>query len=153
MLDEVKALAHLLSHHLLSGLIVWNKLVKRRIEQTDVDRHAVHALQDAIEILLLQGQKLGQSHLTASLVVGKDHLSHGLDLISIEEHMLGAAQADAHCTKPLCHLGIVRSVGIGAHHHAGVFVTEVHELGEIARDLGRLGLHLTLINLTGRTVD
>ena len=36
----------------------------------------------------------------ARLVVGEDHLAHGADAVLLEEHVLGAAQADAFGAEP-----------------------------------------------------
>ena len=44
--------------------------------------------------LLLEGLERGQGRLAPGLVVGQDHLPHVDDPLALEEHVLGAAQAD-----------------------------------------------------------
>jgi hypothetical protein len=47
------------------------------------------------EVGALHRQQLGQRGAAARLVVGQDHLAHGDDAVALEEHVLGAAEADA----------------------------------------------------------
>ena len=153
VLDHLHAHAHLVGHGLLAFQVVGYELVERRVEQTDVHRHAVHAFQDAIEVLLLIGQQLGEGFLAAFLAVGEDHLTHGLDLLVLEEHVLGTAQADTHGTEVAGHLSVVRRVGIGADDEACVFVAKLHQFGEVACDLCGTCLHLAEVYLARRTVE
>ncbi len=67
------------------------------------------------EIVALHRQQLGERGAAAVLVVGQDHLAHRADAVLLEEHVLGAAQADAFGAEPDGDAGIVRRVGIGAH--------------------------------------
>ena len=132
MFDEINTLSHLLGHGLLTGPILGDELVQRRVEQTDIDGHAVHALQNAIEILLLKREQFSQSYLPFFLCVGENHLTHSLDFVLIEEHVLRTAQTDTHSTELLRHLGVVRCVSIGAHNHTCIFVAKAHKFGKIA---------------------
>ena len=132
MFNEINTLSHLLGHGLLTGQILGNELVQRRVEQTDIDGHAVHALQNAIEILLLKREQFSQSYLPFFPCVGENHLTHGLDFVLIEEHVLRTAQANTHCTKLVCDLSVVRCVSIGAHNHTCILVAKAHKLGKIA---------------------
>jgi hypothetical protein len=45
----------------------------------------------------------------------EDHLAHRVDLLALEEHVLGAAQADALGPEEQRGLGLVALVGVGAH--------------------------------------
>ena len=74
---------------------VRNELVKRRIEQADRDRQALHLAEEAFEVALLHRQDLGQSAFAAVLRVGEDHLANRVDAIGLEEHVLGTAKPDA----------------------------------------------------------
>ena len=66
----------------------------------------------------LHRQDLGQRRAPALLVVGQDHLAHGDDAVAVEEHVLGAAKADALGAE-LARLGRVeRRLGVGAHAQA-----------------------------------
>ena len=51
------------------------------------------------------------------LVVGDDHLAHRDDAVGVEEHMLGAAQADAFRAEFPRRRGVQRRFGVGAHFH------------------------------------
>ena len=79
----------------LAGVVVREELVERRIEQADGHRQAVHRLEDADEVLLLVGLEGREGLLPPLLVVGEDHLPHVDDPLALEEHVLGAAEADA----------------------------------------------------------
>ena len=54
-----------------------------------------HDLEQLDEVVALHRQDLGQRLLPALGVAGQDHLLHGDDAVGLEEHVLGAAQADA----------------------------------------------------------
>ena len=41
------------------------------------------------------GSSLASAALRSSSVLGEDHLAHRVDAVALEEHVLGAAQADA----------------------------------------------------------
>ena len=75
--------------------LVRQELVQRRIEQADRHRQAGHDLEQRLEVGALHRQDLGERAPAAGLVVGADHLAHGEDAARLEEHVLGAAQADA----------------------------------------------------------
>ena len=77
------------------GLGVRQEFVQRRIEQPDRDRQALHDLEQLDEIRALHRQQLRQRGAAGLLVLGEDHLAHGADAGLLEEHVLGAAKADA----------------------------------------------------------
>ena len=90
--------------------VVRQELVQRRIEQADRHRQALHRLEDADEVLALERQQLRQGRLAASSsFVGQDHLPHGEDAVAVEEHVLGAAQADALGAELAGPLGVGRA--------------------------------------------
>jgi hypothetical protein len=60
-----------------------------------VTGQAGHDLEQLDEVLALHRLDLGQRGAAALLVVGQDHLADGDDAVALEEHVLGAAQADA----------------------------------------------------------
>ena len=99
-------------------LEVRQELVERRIEEADDDRQAVHRLEDALEVALLELLELGHrgversrpppapSAMSASpdaafalarvaCVRDEDRAAHDLEALALAEHVLGAAQADA----------------------------------------------------------
>ena len=76
-----------------------NELVQRGIQVTDGDGAAFHCLVDALEVTLLHGLELSQSLLALLDGVGADHLADCSDTVTLEEHVLGTAQADAFCAE------------------------------------------------------
>ncbi len=73
---------------------VGQELVQRRVEQPHGHRQPVHRLEDLQEVLLLQRRERVEGGLLALVVLGEDQLLHQLPPVA-EEHVLGAAQADA----------------------------------------------------------
>ena len=75
---------------------VGEELVQRRIEQADRDREA-HRAEDADEVVaLVYGRSLASAAFAARAGCRReDHLAHGVDAVALEEHVLGAAEADA----------------------------------------------------------
>ena len=64
--------------HVLGHLLeARQELVQRRVEQPDRDRQALHLLEQALEVLLLEGQKLVVEDPAALLLgLGHDHRAH-----------------------------------------------------------------------------
>ena len=71
------------------------EFVQRRVEQADGDRPAGHHAENARKIAPLHRQQLGQRGAALRRGAGDDHLAHGGDAVGLEEHVLGARQADA----------------------------------------------------------
>ena len=151
--DLLKRYAQLLGQLTLLLLRVGCKLVQGGIQQTDDHGITLHRLEQALEVATLHRQQLRQRHTTTSLIIGQNHLTHSLDTVALEEHMLRTAQSDTLGTESKCLLGIARGVGIGAHLHRGVLTGEFHQLTEIAAKVGILRSHLTQVNLTCRSVE
>ena len=99
-------------HHQLFAL--GQELVQRRIDGADRHRAAVHRLEDAVEIVALQRQQLVERLAAIGFVVGEDHPLHDRDAALAEEHVLGAAQADAARAERVGELGLIGQVGVGA---------------------------------------
>ena len=112
--------------------------MQRGIQETDVDVAAAESLVQLLEVALLHGLQLGQSGLALLHGVRADHLTDGGDTVGIEEHVLGAAQADALSAKGHSLLGVTGSVGVGADLHLTVLVRQLHDAAEVAA-LGRGG--------------
>jgi hypothetical protein len=108
------------------------ELVKGRVDQADDDRQAIHGAEEAQEILALEGQEDGQAlvdHLRVVLV--EDHPLHVRQAVLLEEHVLGAAEADALGAVLSGALGVDRVVGVGPHLEAAGVVGPGEELLEI----------------------
>jgi len=69
--------------------------VERGIQEADGHRVALEGAEDAGEIIPLVGEDLGEGDLAGLDGLGEDHLAHGVDAVAFEEHVLGAAEADA----------------------------------------------------------
>ena len=80
------------------------------------------ALNTPYEVLALHRQQLVQRLAAILLVVGENHALHDRDAAFAEEHVLGAAQADAVGAERVGQLGLVRMIGVGAHAEAAELV-------------------------------
>ena len=107
--------------------------MQRRIEQPDRDRQALHDLEQFGEVAALHRQQLGERRAAALLVVGEDHLAHRADAVGIEEHVLGAAEADAFGAELERDARVVRRVGIGAHLQLAHLVGPAHQRARTRR--------------------
>ena len=101
---------------------VRQELVQRRIEQPDVDRVAVHRLEDRLEVGALHREQLGERAPPSALVARDDHLAHGVNAVALEEHVLGATQADPFGAERRAPTRVLRRVGVGAHLEPARFV-------------------------------
>ncbi len=108
------------------------ELMQWWVKQTDINMTTVHSLKDAIEVYHLIRQQLVESFLTTFYRISKNHLTHGNNLLVIEEHVLCTCQTYTLCTEGTSHLSIMWSVGIGANLHLGVLVAEIHKFLEVA---------------------
>ena len=131
---------------------VRQEFVQRRIEQANRHRQAVHDLEQGGEIAALHRQQLVERGATAFLVVGENHLTHGDDAVALEEHVFGAAKADALGAELPRRSGVGRRIGVGAHLHTTRLVRPFHQLAKVARKLGLQHRHRALDHLTGRAV-
>ena len=129
------------------------ELVQGGIEETDGDSESVHGLEDAFEVAALHGEELGECHTAAVFVGGEDHLTHGVDAVAFEEHVLCAAEADALCAEEASLLGVAGCVGVGADECLGVFGGEVHDGTEVAVELGLYGGNLSVVYVAGGSVE
>ena len=67
------------------------KLMQRRVKQTDGARKPRHHFKNRFEVGALFGQQFGKSITPPSLVIGQDHLAHCTNPRGIKEHMFSAA--------------------------------------------------------------
>jgi hypothetical protein len=101
-------------HLLLLG--VRQELVQRRIEEADGGREALQRLEDAEEVLALVRQELRQGGFCGPASVSARIISRiGVDAVALEEHVLGAGEADAVGAERDGLGGLLRGVGVGAH--------------------------------------
>ena len=152
-LDILHGLAHILGQLGDVGLLGGDELVQGGIQEADGDGAALHGLVDALEVALLHGLQLGQGLLPLLHGVGADHLPDGGDAVLIEEHVLGAAQADALGAELPGLGGVVGRVGVGADLEAAVLVRPAHDPAELAADDGVHSGDGSVVNLAGGAVQ
>ena len=87
--------------------------------------------------------------------VGQDHLAHHRQAVGGEEHVLGAAQADALGAELAGVGGVFAGVGVGAHAQLALadLVGPLEDGVELGRRLGGGQLHLAEHDLAGGAVD
>ena len=134
-------------------ICVGQKLVHGGIEQADGDRQPGHGGEDSLKVALLHRQQLGQRALAGFGVRREDHLAHGENLPRLEEHMLGAAEADALCAELPGQLCVRGAVGVGAHAHAANAVRPAHQFAEGAAEFGQHRRHLPRHHLAAAAVQ
>ena len=135
------------------GLGVGQELVQRRIEEPYRHRQSGHDGEQLDEVLFLVRKELVQGR--AALFFGgrDDHLAHMNDPLWIEEHVLGAAEADALAAEIAGGAGVERGLRVGPHLQGAEFVHPLHQLAEITGQLGLDLGNLALENLTAGTVQ
>jgi len=171
LLDLLDRYTHLIGDFLLAFriVVVRQELVQWRIEEADGGRIALQGLEDAGEILLLVRQQLGERLFPVGHVIGEDHLAHGLDTVALEEHVLGAGQADARraegegvlvCSGVSALVRTWRRVAL-AHQsmsvlnirYVSLFFGSRRLIDQHLDDLGRRGRNLPAIDIAGGAVD
>ena len=98
-------------------------------------------------------QELLQRDAAFLFVLRQNHRPHLLDALAFEEHVLGAAQADALGAELASPLGVVRRVGVRADLHRAILVGPAHHGGEIAGQLRDLRCDRAGHHFAGRAVD
>ena len=127
--------------------------MQRRVEEADRDGLAVKRLEELREVVLLVGQDLGKGELALLDRVGADHLAERRDAALREEHVLGAAEADALGAQLARLLGVARRVRVRADLQAAELVGPRHDAAELARDRGVHGGDDAVVDVAGAAVD
>ena len=127
--------------------------MKRRIKEADGYGAALKSLIESLEVTLLIGHDLIKSSLSLLESICTDHLTESSDPVSLKEHVLGAAKADAFCAKLAGLLSVSRSICIGANLEGSVFISPGHDPAEFACDGSVNGGDDALVDVTGGAVD
>ena len=115
--------------------------MERRVDQADDDRQAVHRLEDALEVALLEHLELAHRRVEGRhdlLLVGverlagvtpglgpgrlerdEDRAAHDLQPLALAEHVLGPAEADALGAVAAGLGGLLGLVGVGPDAPSG----------------------------------
>src|SRR4051812_8445841 len=80
------------SQFLLRFFVMRKELVQGWIEETNGGRQTLQFGEHPDEIFPLIRQQLRQSLLSLLGIPSQDHLAHGIDAITLEEHVFGAAE-------------------------------------------------------------
>ncbi len=110
----------------MSFFRVRQEFVQRRIEEADRDRPPGHRFEDADEVLALVREEFVERLDARAFGFRDNHLAHRRDALRVEEHVLGAAKADAFGAELHSDVRIVRRIGVGAHFHAARGVSPFH---------------------------
>ncbi len=129
------------------------ELVKRRIQKPDRHRQPLHDLEQLDEIRPLHRQQLRERGAAGLLVFGQDHLAHGADAGFLEEHVLGAAEADALGAELDRGARIVGCIRIDAHADLADLVGPAHQGAELARQFRLDHRHAAGKHLAERAID
>ncbi|CAB4809331.1 unannotated protein [freshwater metagenome] len=91
------------------------ELVQRWVEQTNRYWQTIHGQQNLFEVDLLHTAEVGQCGEFLFGSVGENHLANHWQTVGRQEHVLGAAQADALSAEVARVGGVFASVGVGAN--------------------------------------
>ncbi len=130
-LDSLVRYAELGSEFTLFLFEVGNELMQGGVEQTNGYGKAVHYFEQALEVAALYGEELVERLATSGFVVCENHLTYGFDTIALEEHVFGAAEADALCAEVERLFGVAGGVGVCAYLEVSVFVSQFHQFAEV----------------------
>ena len=152
-LDLLNGLALSVSQLLDVLLLGGNKLMERRIQETDTYRVALKSLIQLLKVSLLYRKDLLQSSFSLLNSVGADHLAERVDPVALKEHVLGTAKADSLSTQLSGLLGVSRSICVGSYFQSSVLVSPAHDPAELACDGSVYRRNNTIINITRGAVQ
>ena len=121
---------HFLRQQVLRSMVVRQEFVQRRVEEADRRRRPLEFRKDSDEVCSLKRQQLGQRPFPVILVLGQNHLAHDVDTISLEEHVLGAAESYAGGAEGDRIGSLLRGIGIRAHLQARGLAAPIHQFLE-----------------------
>ncbi len=132
--------AEFLGEFALGGAVVGEEFVQRGVEEADGGGAAGKGAEDGLEVVALVGEEFFEGVLALFEGGGEDHFAHGVDAVAFEEHVFGAAEADAGGSEGDGVGHLVGLVGVGADVEFAVFVGPAHELGVVLVGGGVFGV-------------
>ena len=139
-------------HH--QFLALRQKLVQRRIEQSDGHRQAIHFAEQAFEIRPLKREQRVQMLAALGFGIRENHLLNVRQPVLGKEHVLGSAKSDAFRAELSCNLRVARNVGVGTDPKPADFIGHRHEFGEVAAvRIGFDGWNLAFEHSSGRAFE
>ena len=170
-----------LGHLRLIRRVLRQKLVQRRVKQTNRNRQTSHRLKYTFKVTTLIWQQLfqcpfkllfdGGIFLLYSLFLffclgctnllkhqsiiirGQNHLTHRPNPLALEEHMLGPGKPDTLSAKVSRPLCIARRIGVCANSQFAYIVTNLHKFAEVTAHRRLNRPQLSRHNLTRRAVQ
>src|SRR5881275_3037972 len=134
----IRAHTDLVRQRALRGVILWQKFMQRRIEETNRGRSSFERLENTDEIPLLIRQQFRQRFLPVIHLARQDHFAHGIDAIALEKHVFSPAKTNAAGTESDRIFHLLWRVGVSPHTHAGDLGAQINQSTEIAIRLGLL---------------
>src|SRR5262245_7537596 len=144
------------------------EFVERRIDGANRNRLAMHALEDAVEVLTLQRQQLCQRFPAIGFALRENHTLYDRDAPFAEEHVLGAAEPDALGAEGMGKFGLIGLIRVRAYPEPPERVGPRQQLLEPPietrfagveaavddlEDLARLCRHLRDLHFTAEAVE
>ncbi len=128
--------------------------MERRVDESNDDRITVHGPEESCEVLALVRKEGEGQFLSLFLIIREDHALHDREPLLLEEHVLGAAEADSSGSVGTGTLRIRGVVGIGPHIELAPIISPSEEFREPGIvDVRDLRLHHADEHLTGGSVD
>ena len=126
-----------------------NKLMQRRIQETNRNRFPLHYFIKRLEIALLERNQLFQRLFALFHGFGKDHFTDLRNSLRFKEHVLCSAKSNPFCTKTYRICRICRRICIRANPQFTEGIRPAHDSAEVAADRSLLCLNIAVVNFTG----
>ncbi len=135
-------------------VVARQELVQRRVEEADDHGVTGHRPEQADEVVALHREEGVDRLATLGRGGGHDHALHDREPLGVEEHVLGAAQADALGAIGAGPGRLDRVIRVGSHVEATEVVGPAEELLEPrVVEVGGDGVELAGVDRAGRAVD
>ena len=119
--DFVRAHPDFVRQGALGGMVLRQKFVQWRVEQTNRGRSSIERFENADEIPLLIWQQFRQRFLPIVRFARQNHFAHGVDAITLEKHVLGPAKTNAASAERNGIFYLLWRISVSPNSHAGDF--------------------------------